>query len=188
MWRPCMSGCLFSCHLSSGRVLRHSFEIKAPYWNALQRRSFPSGVAAPFRNVTQTWRPYPTQYGAQAAIGGWLSDANFCSIAVISKNDTLHVHDVPGHQELGAYMFQTAAAVAEKQERQLQRFINIYKNHLQNFEIIPRGMDQLLLPISQSGEKKEEDEEEEDEEEEAKAYGKEAGRGQSHGCAKGGRG
>ena len=63
---------LFSCHLSSGRVLRHSFEIKAPYWNATYKDApFPLAVGGAMPgNVTQTWRPYPTQYGAQAAIGG----------------------------------------------------------------------------------------------------------------------
>ena len=128
--------------------------------------------------------------GLKRPLAGWLSDAHFCSIAVISKNDTLHVHDVPGHQELGAYMFQTAAAVAEEtRQAQLQRFITILQEASSEFRnYSKRACTCCCSPSAKAGEKKEEDEEEEDEEEEAKAYGKEAGRGQSHGCAKGGGG
>eukprot|EP00949_MAST-11_sp_MAST-11-sp1_P001828 g1828.t1 len=126
----------------TGRVLRHSFEIKAPYWNATYKYApFPLAVAGgmPGDIQQQTWRPYPTQYGAQAAMGAWLAKADFCSLAVISRDDNVIVHAVPHHAELGAYIFEKARAVAEEtRQAQLQRFITIYKNHLQNFEIIPR--------------------------------------------------
>ena len=131
---------LFTVELSSGRALRHSFEIPAPFWCAAYKDApFPLAVAGAIPgDIEQTWRPYPTQYGAQAAMGAWLAEADFSSIAVISRDDNVIVHAVPHHAELGAYIFEKARAVAEKsREAQLERFIKTYKKDLVKFEITP---------------------------------------------------